>query len=172
MESRGLKFAGSATVFLNMADLAVPEPLHDEFRTLTSRAELEAKRDFIRNETFRRGVWVKGDPVTSEEERLALNAADVCDTLKPLAEIDHPAMFGNVKMTDNGDPFDKVLATLSAAGRSISGMGAVAGLDALPPSLRIEDACLLAAGRRCCAVCAIDQGRHDRSGHQTDYAGN
>ena len=59
MEQGGLKFAGCATLFLNMVDLAVPPDLYEEFRNLSSRAELEAKRDFIRNETFRRDVWVK-----------------------------------------------------------------------------------------------------------------
>jgi len=33
-----------------MVDLAVPHALQDEFRSVKSRAELEAKRDFIRNE--------------------------------------------------------------------------------------------------------------------------
>ena len=51
-----------------MVDLAVPTALRDEFRNAKSRAELEAKRDFIRNETFRRDVWIKGDSACKTED--------------------------------------------------------------------------------------------------------
>lgn len=146
MEARGLKFAGSATVFLNMVDLAVPSTLHDEFRTMSSRAELEAKRDFIRNETFRRDVWVKGDPIATNEEWLALNVGEIYGTLKSLDQIERTAMFGDIQFDFSGEPFDQVLATVAQAGTSISAMDSIAGLDALPAALRIEAARLLAAG--------------------------
>ena len=41
---------------------------------MKSRAELEAKRDFIRNETFRRDIWVKGESLKTEDEWLAMVA--------------------------------------------------------------------------------------------------
>ncbi|MBM3514937.1 MAG: methyltransferase domain-containing protein [Alphaproteobacteria bacterium] len=146
MEARGLKFAGSATVFLNMVDLAVPASLHDEFRTLSSRAELEAKRDFIRNETFRRDVWVKGDPVTNTDDWLALNVGEVYGSLKSLDRIDRSAVFGDVQFDFSGEPFDQVLAAVAAAGTLIAAMETIPGLDSMPPALRIEAARLLAAG--------------------------
>ena len=146
MESRGLKFAGSATVFLNMVDLAVPPSLHDEFRTLPSRAELEAKRDFIRNETFRRDVWVKGEPVSTEHDWLTLNTGEVYGTLKTATEIERFAAFGDVQLAYEGEPFDEALAAVAHAGTSISGMDRIARLDVLPPALRVEAMRLLAAG--------------------------
>jgi len=53
-----------------------------------TRAGLEAKRDFIRNETFRRDIWIKGEPLKSEEEWLAINREQVFGTIDPLSKID------------------------------------------------------------------------------------
>ncbi|MDX2144128.1 MAG: class I SAM-dependent methyltransferase [Rhodospirillaceae bacterium] len=146
MEARGFKFAGSATVFLNMVDLAVPQALYEEFRTVTSRAELEAKRDFIRNESFRRDVWVKGEPIKSEQEWLDINLPQIFGTLKPLAQIDKKVAFGDVQLAYEGPPFEELLAGVSARGMSIASMESIPGIDALSPMTRVDAARLLAAG--------------------------
>jgi SAM-dependent methyltransferase len=146
MEARGLKFAGSATVFLNMVDLAVPQALYEDFRTIASRNELEAKRDFVRNETFRRDVWVKGEPIKTEEEWLAINLPQIFGTLKPLALIDTAAAFGDIQLSYDGEPFDTLMGALSRGAVSIAGMDRIPGIDALSPLTRVDAARLMAAG--------------------------
>jgi hypothetical protein len=146
MEARGLTFAGSATVFLNMVDLAVPQSLYEDFRTITSRAELEAKRDFIRNETFRRDVWVKGESIKTENDWLDINMPQVFGTLKPLQLIDKAVAFGDVQLSYEGEPFEALLAAVSQRGVSIANMDQISGIDALSPLTRVDAARLMAAG--------------------------
>ena len=146
MESRGLKFAGCARMFLNIVDLAVPQPLQDEFRSVKSRAELEAKRDFIRNETFRRDVWVKADPITTEEEWLAIHQPLVFGTLEPLSQIDKAVAFGDIQLSYEGEPFATLLKTIAEKAMSLSTMEQVPALAGLAPWTRMEAARLLSAG--------------------------
>jgi SAM-dependent methyltransferase len=146
MEARGLKFAGSATVFLNMVDLAVPQALYDDFRIITSRNELEAKRDFIRNETFRRDVWVKADSVKTEEELLEINMPQIFGTLKPLPLIDKAVAFGDVQLSYEGEPFEALMAAVSQRSISIANMDKVKGIDGYAAMTRFDAARLMAAG--------------------------
>ena len=146
MEARGLRFAGCARLFLNMVDLSVPQALQDEFRAVKSRAELEAKRDFIRNETFRRDIWVKGDPLQSEDEWLEINQAQIFGTLEPLSTIDKTVAFGDVQMSYESEPFTGLLKTVAAQATSVRGMEDLPSLAGLSPWTRAEAARLLAAG--------------------------
>ncbi|MCB2106255.1 MAG: class I SAM-dependent methyltransferase [Rhodobacteraceae bacterium] len=146
MAPRGLKFAGSATTFLNMVDLAVPQDLYDEFRTVTSRAELEAKRDFVRNETFRRDVWVKGEPIKTEEEWMEIHLPLIFGTLVPLKDIDREVAFGDIQIAYTGDPFDSMLSSVATQALSIASMDDDPALNAIAASTRVEAARLLAAG--------------------------
>jgi len=146
MEARGLRFAGCARLFLNMVDLAVPKDLQDEFRTVASRAELEAKRDFIRNETFRRDIWIKGESLKSEDEWLEIHQEQVFGTLEPLAQIDRAVAFGDLELSYENEPFAGVLKKVAAAATSVRGMEAVPSMAGLSPWTRVEAARLLAAG--------------------------
>ncbi len=146
MEARGLRFAGCARLFLNMVDLAVPKDLQDDFRKVTSRAELEAKRDFIRNEIFRRDIWVKGDPLKTEDEWLAVNQDQVFGTLEPLSSIDRSVAFGDVQLSYESEPFVGLLKAVAERGISVRGMGDLPNMDSLSPWTRAEAARLLAAG--------------------------
>jgi hypothetical protein len=146
MEARGLQFAGCARMFLNSVDLAVPSALQDEFRSVKSRAELEAKRDFIRNETFRRDVWVKGEPIKTEDDWLAINQKLVFGTLEPLAQIDRQVAFGDIALSYAAEPFAAMLKLVAARAVSLGGMEAVPTLAGLSPWTRMEAARLLASG--------------------------
>jgi SAM-dependent methyltransferase len=146
MESRGFKFAGSSTVFLNMVDLAVPQNLYDDFRTISSRNELEAKRDFIRNEAFRRDVWVKADAVKNEDLWLELNLPQIFGTLKPHSLIDKSVAFGDVQLSYEGEPFDSLMTAVSGRGISIENMDNIKGLDGYSALTRVDAARLMAAG--------------------------
>lgn len=67
LAERGMTFAGLSTLFMNMLELVVPPDLLPLFDHVGSRAELEAKRDFARNEKFRRDVYVKGPAFESQD---------------------------------------------------------------------------------------------------------
>jgi hypothetical protein len=126
--------------------LAVPKELQDEFRQVGSRAELEAKRDFIRNEIFRRDIWVKGEPLQSEDEWLAVNQDQVFGTLEPLSAIDRAVAFGDVQMSYENEPLAGLLKAVAERGISVRGMEKLPNMDSLSPWTRAEAARLLAAG--------------------------
>jgi len=146
MEARGLQFAGCARMFLNSVDLAVPTALHEEFRNVKSRAELEAKRDFIRNETFRRDVWVKGEPIKTEDEWLAINQKLVFGTIDRLEKIDRNVAFGDIALSYDGEPFSTMLTLLASRAVSLGGMETIPAPAGLSPWTRMEAARLLASG--------------------------
>jgi SAM-dependent methyltransferase len=146
MEARGMRFAGSARIFLNMVDLAVPRELQDEFRAAKSRAELEAKRDFIRNETFRRDVWIKGEGIATEEEWAAVNEDLVFGTLEPLNQIDRKVAFGDIQVSYESGPLATMLKMVGYRGAKLSAIGKTPEFAALPPGTAMEAARLLAAG--------------------------
>ena len=127
-------------------DLAVPRDLQDEFRTVSSRAELEAKRDFIRNETFRRDVWIKGEPLKSEDEWLAIHQEQVFGTLEPLTQIDRAVAFGDLELSYENEPFAGLLKTVAVGATSVRGMEDLPSMAGLSPWTRVEAARLLAAG--------------------------
>ncbi len=146
MENGGLKFAGCATLFLNMVDLSVPPDLYEEFRDITSRNELEAKRDFIRNETFRRDVWVKGEPVKTEEEWFEFNEALTFGTVVSREAMDKEINFGDFQLTYEGEPFDTILDVITQGAKSIASLGDVPDLETLSAPTRVDALRLLTAG--------------------------
>lgn len=146
MEARGLHFAGCARMFLNMVDLAVPQALHEEFRHVKTRAELEAKRDFIRNETFRRDIWIKGEPLKTEDEWLAVNQDLAFGTLEPFAHLDRAVAFGDVQLSYENEPFASAMKLVAKSAQSIRMMESAPTLAGLSPWTRFEAARLLAAG--------------------------
>lgn len=146
MNHAGLKFAGSATVFLNMVDLSVPPELYEDFRNITSRVELEAKRDFVRNETFRRDVWVKGEPLNNEEEWLSTNAALTIGSLVNRKDMDKDVAFGDVHLSYEGEPFDSILEVITKGARSVKSMDDLPALAGLSIPTRVDATRFLAAG--------------------------
>ena len=146
MEKAGLKFAGCATLFLNMVDLSVPPDLYEDFRDITSRAELEAKRDFIRNETFRRDVWVKGEPIKTEDEWLEINQDLIFGSLVTKDEMDKEVAFGDVQISYDGEPFDSLIDVITTGAKSIASLGDIPGLDVISAATRVDASRLLSAG--------------------------
>ena len=146
MNRRGFQFAGSATIFLNMLELAVPPDFYDEFRGAKSRPEFEAKRDFIRNETFRRDVWVKGETVETIEELDAIQEQLILGTTVPDSEIDQTVAFGHVELDYTETPFNEALEAYKSGARPMTALGDLPVLDLVPPPTRIEASRLLVAG--------------------------
>lgn len=146
MTDHGMRFGGCATLFLNMVDLSVPPVLYEEFRNIANRTELEAKRDFIRNETFRRDVWVKGEPVKTEEEWLKINSDLIFGTLTPHADMDLEVAFGDVQLSYAGEPFDSFLNVITSRACAIGTLDDAPGLADVSVPTRVDAARLLSAG--------------------------
>jgi hypothetical protein len=146
MEANGLHFVGSTFMFLNMVDLAVPASLQQEFRQAKSREELEAKRDFIRNETFRRDLWIKGEAFKTEEEWLEVNQELIFGTLIPLDKIERKVQFGEVQLSYEGGVLQSLLEAVATNAIDVRDMLKIPGFGGLSPWTRVDAARLLAAG--------------------------
>jgi len=146
MESHGLHFAGSTMMFLNMVDLAVPAGLQDDFRLVKTREELEAKRDFIRNETFRRDLWVKGEAFKTEEEWLEVNQDLIFGTLLPLEKIERKVSFGEIQVSYEAGPVATLLENVAKNAIGVRDMLKIPGFGGLSPWTRVDAARLLVAG--------------------------
>ena len=59
MEQAGVSFAGSLPLILNYGDLSTPPQFHQLLATSPTRHVFETHKDFVRNEQFRRDVFVK-----------------------------------------------------------------------------------------------------------------
>ncbi len=143
VDGRGGQFVGRAEVFLNVVDLCVPAALQADLAEARSRAEFEARRDFLRNETLRRDVYVKGDPLPdvpaweAAQDSLRFGVQEALETL----ERDVP--FGGVTAAFRGPPFDEALTHWDQApGQPLS-----ATVHGDAPDVARELARLLAAGR-------------------------
>jgi SAM-dependent methyltransferase len=146
MKAHGLTFVGSTFMFLNMVDLAVPESLQQEFRMVTTREELEAKRDFIRNETFRRDLWIKGESFKTEEEWLEVNQELVFGTLLPLDKIERKVQFGEVQLSYEGGALAPLLEAVASNAIDVKDMLKIPSFGGMSPWTRVDAARLLVAG--------------------------
>ncbi|ABC24226.1 methyltransferase [Rhodospirillum rubrum] len=146
MAAQGLTFAGRAEAFLNLIDLAVPAALRPRLRAATSRAEVEATRDFIRNEDHRRDLYIKG---AAPSDGAALTAFDDGRILGPAAapgQANPEVSFGAVSLSFRGALFESLLAALDLGPRPVGELCASAALEGVPPGLIRDGLRLLTAG--------------------------
>ncbi|SDH83683.1 class I SAM-dependent methyltransferase [Roseospirillum parvum] len=148
LAARDLHFAGCARPFLNLMDLALAAPLQPLMGDIDSRAEFEAKRDFIRNEAFRRDVFVKGTAsrFSDEESWTTAQMAQPYTVAAPLGELARTVDFDGQEVTFAGHPFDRALSSFARRPISVAGQeNCTSGIEASPPSIRLEAARLLFA---------------------------
>ncbi len=146
MQAHGLSFAGRTEFALNLVDLAVPSTVQPALRRCKSRAELEAKRDFIRNETVRRDLYVKGSAFGSEAAWEAAQRALVVGLETRSDLLERQVSFGDLSMTYTGTPFDEVLAALDEGACTVADLPQRGPLKGQPPMLVLDAVRLLLAG--------------------------
>lgn len=154
MRSAGLSYSGSALLHLNFIDLAVPQ----EFRALlaksTSRPEFEANGDFIRNQRFRKDVFVMsreagghgGEPALKPEEQAAALAAIPFATLCSAAAFKRTHRFGDVELKFAADIFERVIAACADGAKSVNQLAQIDGLSAYGPDLLTDAIRFLSVG--------------------------
>ncbi|MEQ8711327.1 MAG: class I SAM-dependent methyltransferase [Rhodospirillales bacterium] len=140
----GLTFAGTATTFLTYVDLAFPPLLQGKARACTTRQELETLRDFVRNETFRKDVFVRGTTQLSADDwQGALHGFPVAAAL-PAALIEREVGFGEIAIQYDGEVFDPVIGILS--GQAVSPAQLTRRIDGLDIDMASDATAFLVAG--------------------------
>lgn len=98
-----LAFGGNAQLFLNLQDLALPAATRRLVQRAKSRTAFETLRDALRNPFYRRDLYVKGAPITSEATFWKGHDALIVG-LAPEAPDD--VDFGGNRVSFTGFPFD------------------------------------------------------------------
>ncbi len=154
MRSAGLYYSGSAIIHLNFVDLAVP----GDFRTLltksTSRHEFESNGDFIRNQRFRKDVFVMsrqpdghgGEPTLKLEEQSAALAAIPFGTTCSAEAFKRIHRFGEVELKFVAEVFERVIEACAAGAKSVNQLVQIDGLSSYGPELLTDAIRFLSAG--------------------------
>ncbi|MDP6643550.1 MAG: methyltransferase regulatory domain-containing protein [Rhodospirillales bacterium] len=98
MRSAGMTYSGSALLNLNFVDIAVPAEFHDLLRKSATRIEFETHGDYIRNQRFRKDVFIKDDPTLDEQERDAMLAEIPFGIICNADEFNREVRFGEVHL--------------------------------------------------------------------------
>jgi SAM-dependent methyltransferase len=145
MRSAGLQYAGSAVLNLNFVDLAAPA----DFRTLLtkspSRLEYESIGDFVRNQRFRKDVFVNGGPSLKESDQSAALAEIPFGTLVDADSFKRVARFGDIELKYIAEVFELVIERTSTGAKTPKALAADGelkryGLDLILDAIRFLSA--------------------------------
>jgi SAM-dependent methyltransferase len=123
-EAAGLVFTGSATLFQNYVDLSFPEALQPRARACRSRREIEDLRDFIRNETFRKDVFIRADGQMAADDWTTALRSFPAGSIVPANAVEQEVAFGDIGITYDGEVFEPVMAHLQSNASSPSDLAA------------------------------------------------
>ena len=118
----GLSFSGSAICHLNFIDLAVPLEFKEFLKTLGTREQFENHGDLIRNQRFRKDIFVKPSKIMGEQEQIEILSKIMFGTTCTENEFELMAVFGEVELSYNNDIFKRLISILSDTPKSAVGL--------------------------------------------------
>lgn len=146
MRSAGLHFAGSAQLNLNFIDVAVPADFHDFLRDARSRNEFEQRGDFIRNQRFRKDVYVRGEPDLDEAGQADALAGIPFGLVCHADDFETTARFGEVELNYVSEAFGGLVAAMATGAKTVDEMAGMDGLKGYGRDLLTDAVKFLAAG--------------------------
>ena len=146
MQSAGLVFLGSAIPHLNFIDLAVPSEFHDLLKKSSTRLEFETYGDFIRNQRFRRDVFIKSEESMSEQEQEALLMSLPFGTICIQEDFKRSVAFGDVALNYVADLFENLIQELCTGAKSVNQLIQLSQFSAYQPALILDAIRFLTAG--------------------------
>ena len=146
MAAAGLRFAGSADIHLNFIDLAAPGEFHPLLRQARSRDEFESTGDFIRNQRFRKDVYIKAPTALSAAQQQARLAAIPVGTIRAACDFARNTRFNEVALAYRGELFEALIERLADGAASVDDLGGEAAFDGHAPELLVDAIKFLVAG--------------------------
>lgn len=154
MDSAGLIYSGSAIAHLNFVDLAAPAEFHGLLKKAPSRIEFESQGDFIRNQRYRKDVFIndqagmtEDDQTTlTEEEQTALLMDMPFGTICEADSVNRSVQFGDVKLKYIADLFEILIAQLSTGAKPVRELAGLDDLKSYSSELIIDGIRFLSAG--------------------------
>lgn len=148
MAAIGLRIVGSADVHLNFIDLAAPQEFHEMLRAATSRREFESTGDFIRNQRFRRDLYIKDPAILSEEEQQAYLSAIPFGTSCVASDFHRTARFNEVELAYREDVFEALIRRLCNSADTIAELKDEQAFAPYNPAILIDAVKFLTANRQ------------------------
>ena len=158
LQSAGLVFSGSAYPHLNFIDLSVPSDFHDLLKKSSSRIEFETHGDFIRNQRFRKDVFIRSQETMSEKEQETILMNIPFGTICMEADFKRSVSFGDVALNYVADLFENLIQQLCANSKSVSQLAQLDQFSAYQPALILDAIRFLTAGGQVVPfACATDK---------------
>jgi SAM-dependent methyltransferase len=146
MGGSGLQFAGNADVYMNFLDLAVPAEYQTLFRHIFTREQFETSGDFIRNQRFRKDVYVKGAPDLKAERQAELLAEIPFGSIASAATFGRDAPFPGLTLSYDAPAFEAVIGALDGGAKSVTQMKQLDGFGGFETEVLIDSVKFLSAG--------------------------
>ena len=139
MEPMGLKYAGNAILNLNFIDVAASAEHHPMLSDAKTRAAYESVGDFIRNQRFRKDVYIK--------QPRALDPAEYLDALQDIpfgtrcdaSSFARVVQFGDVELKFQAKLFGDLIDACCTSAKTIRSLREMPEFSAVDPAL-IADA--------------------------------
>jgi SAM-dependent methyltransferase len=142
----GLSFSGSAICHLNFIDLAVPLEFQAFLKGVATREQFETHGDLIRNQRFRKDIFIKSNKTMGEQEQIEILSKTIFGTTCLEEGFELMAVFGDVELSYNNDTFKHLISVLSDTPKSPVSLLANEQLKDFPLEVIIDAMKFLVAG--------------------------
>ena len=134
----GLSFSGSAICHLNFIDLAVQREFQEFLKNVSTREQFESHGDIIRNQGFRKDIFVNSSEVMGEREQTKILSEITFGLICSEDEFETIAVFGNVELNYNNDVFKRLISILANTPGPVVGLSEHKKLRDYSPELLID----------------------------------
>ena len=146
MRSVGVVFSGRDIPHLNFVDLAAPAEFHGLLKKSASRIEFETYGDFIRNQRFRRDVFIKSQDTLSEEAQQDLLMNTPFGSICVEEDFKRSVAFGDVALNYVADLFENLIRELCAGTKTVTQLSQMDQFAGYGPELILDGIRFLTAG--------------------------
>jgi len=146
MRSIGVIYSGSAIPHLNFVDLAVPQEFHELLKKSGSRIEFETYGDFIRNQRFRRDVFIKSQETLTEQEQDEILMSIPFGSLCVQEDFKRSVAFGDVALNYVADLFENLIQELCSGAKTVNDLTQLETFAGYGPELILDGIRFLSAG--------------------------
>ena len=119
MRSAALHFAGSAMPYMNFIDLAVPQEFRELLQKSASRLDFEQNGDYIRNQRFRKDVYVRGEASLDERAQTQILNGIPFGTTCDADSFKRAHRFGDVELKFTAEVFGRIVAHCAVGAKTV-----------------------------------------------------
>ncbi len=146
MRSAALRFAGSAMPFMNFIDLAVPNEFRELLVGSASRLDFEQNGDYIRNQRFRKDVYVRGEASLDAKSQTQVLSTIPFGTTCDAESFRRIHRFVEVELKFSAEVFGRIVAHCASGSKTATQLAQFDDLKSYGPDLILDAIRFLSAG--------------------------